>query len=65
MLDLAKLDLDEIATALSDQDEYAVRHTFRDVRATRRAVEWLLNEGLVDEEAGQLFLHEHPEPQLP
>ena len=32
---------------------------FRDVRARRRAVEWLLDEGLVAEEAAQQFLQEH------
>jgi hypothetical protein len=38
---------------------------FRDIRANRRAVEWLLDEGLVAEEVAQRFLQEHPSPPLP
>ncbi|HET8988567.1 MAG TPA: UPF0158 family protein [Humibacillus sp.] len=38
---------------------------FRDVRARRRAVEWLLDEGLVAEDAAQQFLRDHPSPALP
>jgi hypothetical protein len=40
-------------------------HAFRDVRAQRRAVEWLLDEGLIDDSAAQQFSTEHPDPGLP
>ncbi|HEY8721394.1 UPF0158 family protein [Pengzhenrongella sp.] len=40
-------------------------NALRDVRAQRRAVEWLLDEGLVDEGAGQQFAADHPDPALP
>jgi Uncharacterised protein family (UPF0158) len=40
-------------------------HTFRDVRAQRRAVEWLLDQGLVDDGAAQKFADDHPDPGLP
>ncbi|GAB3243524.1 UPF0158 family protein [Nocardioides dilutus] len=42
-----------------------VWHTFRDVRAQRRAVEWLLEQGLIDETAAQGFAGDHPDPPLP
>ena len=132
MLDLGKLDVDEIATALSDQTDYehrwlidprtgevafwtsdtgidgenpveldeldlvpidprlarAIRgkgafrrfkdelfeeypelvpawQVFRDARAKRRAVEWLLDEELIQEEAATTYLAEHPDPPMP
>ncbi len=40
-------------------------HALRDVRAQRRAVDWLLEEGLIDDEAAQQFAAEHPDPGLP
>ncbi|MFG3701693.1 UPF0158 family protein [Micromonospora sp. NPDC047620] len=40
-------------------------HAFRDVRARRRAVEWLVDNSLVDEEAGARFVAEHRDPDLP
>jgi hypothetical protein len=40
-------------------------HTLRDARAKRRAVHWLRDEGLIDDEAANRFLTDHPEPQLP
>ena len=40
-------------------------HTFRDARARRRAVEWLLDEGLIEDSAADQFAAEHPEPGLP
>jgi hypothetical protein len=50
-------------------DEYphllAAWYTFRDVRAQRRAVEWLLDNSLIDETAAMRFLSEHPDPDLP
>ncbi len=39
--------------------------TFRDVRAKRRAVEWLLDEALVLDEAAHTYLADHPDPPLP
>ena len=40
-------------------------HTLRDIRAQRRAVEWLLDQGLIDARAARQFADEHPEPALP
>lgn len=37
----------------------------RDVRAQRRAVDWLLDRGLIDQNAAQKFADDHPEPSLP
>ena len=39
-------------------------HAFRDARATLRAVQWLADEGLIDEDAAHRFHREHPEPAL-
>jgi hypothetical protein len=38
---------------------------FRDVRAKRRAVEWLLDQELMPDEVAQTYLAEHPDPPLP
>ena len=40
-------------------------HALRDVRAQRRAVEWLLDQGLIDDSAAQQFATDHPDPDLP
>jgi len=40
-------------------------HAFRDVRAQRRAVDWLLDHGLIDQNAAGKFTDGHPEPGLP
>jgi hypothetical protein len=40
-------------------------HALRDVRAQRRAVEWLLDQGLIDNSAAQRFATDHPDPGLP
>jgi hypothetical protein len=40
-------------------------YALRDVRAKRRAVEWLVDNSLVDDETGERFLIEHPDPDLP
>lgn len=40
-------------------------YAFRDARAHRRAVEWLTDNSLVDDDAAARFLHEHPEPHVP
>ncbi len=37
----------------------------RDVRAQRRAVEWLLDQGLIDHDAAQQFASDHPDPEVP
>lgn len=38
---------------------------FRDVRAKRRAVEWLLDQGLIEDDVARQFLVDHPDPGLP
>ena len=40
-------------------------YAFRDVRASRRAVEWLDGNSLVDHDVVRRFLDEHPEPAIP
>ena len=40
-------------------------HALRDIRAQRRAFEWLLDEGLVDDGAAEKFAVDHPDPALP
>ncbi len=40
-------------------------HALRDVRAQRRAVDWLLDQGLIDDSAAEKFATEHPDPALP
>jgi hypothetical protein len=40
-------------------------HALRDARAQRRAVEWLLDEGLIDEGSAQYFATDHPDPDMP
>jgi Uncharacterised protein family (UPF0158) len=40
-------------------------YAFRDTRAQRRAVEWLVDNDLVDQREGERFLTGHPVPDLP
>jgi uncharacterized protein UPF0158 len=40
-------------------------YAFRDVRAARRAVDWLVDNSLVDDETGQRFRVANPDPDLP
>ena len=40
-------------------------YAFRDVRAQGRAVDWLLDQELIDEDAARKFAADHPEPDLP
>ena len=40
-------------------------HALRDVRAQLRAVEWLLDQGLIHDSAAQQFASDHPDPGLP
>jgi len=39
-------------------------HALRDVRAQRRAVEWLLDQGLIHHDAAREFASDHPDPVL-
>jgi hypothetical protein len=40
-------------------------HAFRDTRAKCRAIEWLLDQRLINEDAASQFLTDHPDPALP
>ena len=40
-------------------------YAFRDNRAQRRAVEWLLDHDLIDQAAADSFFQDHPDPKLP
>jgi hypothetical protein len=40
-------------------------YAFRDVRAKRRAVQWLADNSLVDDDVAARFLVGHPDPDLP
>jgi hypothetical protein len=40
-------------------------HAFHAARAARRAVEWLIDEELVDEDEAARFLTDHPDPAVP
>lgn len=40
-------------------------YAFRDVRAKRRAVEWLMDHTLIDDDLAHRFLEDHPDPDLP
>jgi hypothetical protein len=40
-------------------------YAFRDARAMRRAVEWLAEYGLVDDETANRYVADHSDPQLP
>jgi hypothetical protein len=40
-------------------------HELRDARARIRAVQWLADEGLIEEEVAQRFQQDHPGPALP
>ncbi len=42
----------------------SVWHNLRDVRARRRAVEWLREQGLIDDDATEQFSTDHPDPDL-
>jgi hypothetical protein len=46
-------------------DLLPVWYAFRDTRAIRRAVEWLADNSLIDQEAAGRFMTEHPDPALP
>jgi Uncharacterised protein family (UPF0158) len=40
-------------------------NALRKVRAQRRAVHWLVDNSLIDDDAATRFLDEHPEPKVP
>ena len=40
-------------------------YEFRDTRAKRRAVEWLADNSLIDDNAASRLLAKHPDPDLP
>jgi Uncharacterised protein family (UPF0158) len=40
-------------------------YAFRDARARRRAVQWLADNSLIDDEVADRFLAGHPDPDLP
>jgi hypothetical protein len=40
-------------------------YAFRDVRAERRAVQWLADNSLIDDDPASRFLADHPDPDLP
>jgi restriction endonuclease Mrr len=46
-------------------DLLPVWYAFSDVRARRRAVEWLADNSLIDDDAAERFLASHPDPELP
>ena len=46
-------------------DLFSVWHAFHNARANRRAVEWLLDQGLIRDDAARKFLVDHPDPDLP
>lgn len=43
----------------------SVWQSFRDARASARAVDWLVDQGLIEEAAARRFINDHPEPALP
>ena len=45
-------------------DLLPVWYAVRDARATRRAVQWLADNSLIDDAAGERFLAGHPDPGL-
>jgi hypothetical protein len=40
-------------------------YAFRDARARRRAVEWLMDNSLIDEVVGRQWIDDHPDPDVP
>jgi hypothetical protein len=40
-------------------------YAFRDTRASRRAVQWLADNSLIDDDSADTFLVRHPDPALP
>jgi hypothetical protein len=46
-------------------DLLPVWYAFRDARARRRAVQWLADNSLIDDDSADSFLSGHPDPALP
>jgi hypothetical protein len=46
-------------------DLLAAWYAFRDVRAKRRAAQWLAGNSHIDDAAASRFLAGHPDPDLP
>jgi hypothetical protein len=46
-------------------DLLPVWYAFRDARARRRAVQWLADNSLIDDDAADRLLALHPDPALP
>jgi Uncharacterised protein family (UPF0158) len=46
-------------------DLLPVWYAFRDARARRRAIRWLTDNSLIEDEAAERFLTGHPDPDLP
>jgi hypothetical protein len=40
-------------------------YAFRDTRAVRRAVQWVADNSLIDDDSADVFLVRHPDPALP
>jgi len=40
-------------------------HTFHETRAQRHAVDWLVDNSLIDDDAATRFLNDHPDPDVP
>jgi len=40
-------------------------HTFHETRAQRRAVDWLVDNSLIDDDAATRFLNDHPDADVP
>jgi hypothetical protein len=40
-------------------------YAFRDARAKRRAIDWLVDNSLIDDDAAARYLAGHPEPDIP
>ena len=43
----------------------AAWHALRETRAQRRAVDWLVDNSLIDDDAATRFLNDHHDPDLP
>jgi hypothetical protein len=40
-------------------------HAFHETRAQRRAVDWLVDNSLIDDDAATRFVNDHPDPDVP
>jgi hypothetical protein len=59
-------DMADFADRISDEKAgQRLERAIRDIRAQRRAVQWLTDNSLIDDEASARFLADHPDPELP